>query len=80
MPTLNLVQAINDAIRLEMRRDRNVVILGEDIGKFGGVFRATVDLYKEFGPERVMDTPLAEGGIIGTAMGMAASRPPCAAR
>jgi pyruvate dehydrogenase E1 component beta subunit len=71
MPTLNLVQAVNDALRLEMRRDPSVVVLGEDVGKFGGVFRATAGLYEEFGPNRVIDTPLAEGGIIGTAIGMA---------
>ena len=71
MPTLNLLQAVNDALRLEMRRDPNVVVLGEDVGKFGGVFRATAGLYEEFGADRVIDTPLAEGGIIGTAIGMA---------
>src|SRR6516165_8487793 len=71
MPTLNLVQAVNDALRLEMRRDPRVVILGEDVGKFGGVFRATAGLYEEFGPDRVIDTPLAEGGIIGAAVGIA---------
>src|SRR5499425_602151 len=71
MPTLNLVQAVNDALRLEMRRDPRVVILGEDVGKFGGVFRATSGLFDEFGPERVFDTPLAEAGIIGSAVGMA---------
>jgi len=71
MPTLNLVQAVNDALRLEMRRDPRVVVLGEDVGKFGGVFRATAGLYEEFGPDRVIDTPLAEGGIIGAAVGMA---------
>src|SRR5438132_3180371 len=71
MPTLNLLQAVNDALRTEMRRDPNVVVLGEDVGKFGGVFRATAGLYEEFGPSRVIDTPLAEGGIIGTAIGMA---------
>src|SRR6185369_1229949 len=71
MPTLNLLQAVNDALRLEMRRDASVVVLGEDVGKFGGVFRATAGLYEEFGPNRVIDTPLAEGGIVGTAIGMA---------
>lgn len=71
MPTLNLLQAVNDALRLEMKRDPSVVVLGEDIGKFGGVFRATAGLYEEFGPNRVIDTPLAEGGIIGSAIGMA---------
>ncbi len=71
MPTLNLLQAVNDALKVEMRRDPRVVVLGEDVGKFGGVFRATAGLYEEFGPQRVIDTPLAEGGIIGAAIGMA---------
>jgi 2-oxoisovalerate dehydrogenase E1 component beta subunit len=71
MPTMNIIQAVNDALRLEMRRDPDVVVLGEDVGKFGGVFRATQGLQDEFGADRVMDTPLAEGGIIGTAVGMA---------
>ena len=71
MPTLNLLQAVNDALRTEMRRDPNVVVMGEDVGKFGGVFRATAGLHEEFGADRVIDTPLAEGGIIGTAIGMA---------
>jgi 2-oxoisovalerate dehydrogenase E1 component beta subunit len=71
MPTYNIIQAVNDALRLEMRRDENVVVLGEDVGKFGGVFRATQGLYDEFGADRVIDTPLAESGIIGTALGMA---------
>ncbi len=71
MPNLNLLQAVNDGLRLEMTRDPSVVVLGEDVGKFGGVFRATQGLYEEFGPDRVIDTPLAEGGIVGTAIGMA---------
>jgi 2-oxoisovalerate dehydrogenase E1 component beta subunit len=71
MPELTLVQAINDALKVEMRRDPRVVVLGEDVGRFGGVFRATVDLQKEFGPDRCIDTPLAESGIVGTAIGMA---------
>jgi 2-oxoisovalerate dehydrogenase E1 component beta subunit len=71
MATMNIIQAVNDALRIEMRRDKRVVVLGEDVGKFGGVFRATSGLFEEFGPDRVMDTPLAEGGIIGTAIGMA---------
>src|ERR1700733_10606000 len=71
MPTMNMVQAINDGLRLEMRRDPRVVILGEDVGKVGGVFRVTAGLYDEFGDDRVIDTPLSEGGIIGTAIGMA---------
>jgi 2-oxoisovalerate dehydrogenase E1 component beta subunit len=71
MPTYNIIQAVNDALRLEMRRDPNVVVLGEDVGRFGGVFRATTGLYEEFGPDRAIDTPLAEGGIVGAAVGMA---------
>jgi pyruvate dehydrogenase E1 component beta subunit len=71
MAEMNLVQAINSALFSEMRRDSNVVVLGEDVGKVGGVFRVTAGLYDEFGPDRVIDTPLAEGGIIGTAIGMA---------
>ncbi|HEY0839829.1 MAG TPA: transketolase C-terminal domain-containing protein, partial [Vulgatibacter sp.] len=70
MPVLNLLQAVNDALRTEMRRDDRVVVLGEDVGKFGGVFRATAGLYEEFGENRVIDTPLAEGGIVGAAIGM----------
>src|SRR5690606_2013533 len=57
MPTMNIIQAVNDALRLEMAREPKVVVLGEDVGKFGGVFRATSGLYEEFGPERVIDTP-----------------------
>ncbi|MBI1747366.1 MAG: alpha-ketoacid dehydrogenase subunit beta [Acidobacteria bacterium] len=71
MPTLNMIQALNDALKVEMRRDDRVVVMGEDVGVLGGVFRVTVDLQQEFGSERVMDTPLSEGGIIGTAIGMA---------
>ena len=71
MPEMNLVQAVNDALRVEMRRDPRMVVLGEDVGRFGGVFRATVDLQEEFGPDRCIDTPLAESGIIGAAIGMA---------
>src|SRR6187431_2862042 len=71
MPELTLVQAVNDALRVEMRRDPRVVVLGEDVGRFGGVFRATLGLQEEFGPDRVIDTPLAESGIVGTAIGMA---------
>lgn len=71
MPVYNIIQAVNDALRLEMRRDQRIVVLGEDVGKFGGVFRATSGLQEEFGVERVFDTPLSEGGIIGAAIGMA---------
>ena len=71
MPVYNIIQAVNDALKLEMRRNDRVVLLGEDVGNFGGVFRATTGLQEEFGKDRVMDTPLAEAGIIGTAIGMA---------
>ena len=71
MPSLTLVQAVTDALQTEMRRDESVVVLGEDVGKVGGVFRVTEGLYEEFGADRVIDTPLAESGIIGTAIGMA---------
>src|SRR3954451_15047312 len=71
MPQMNMVQAINDALRQEMRRNDRVVLLGEDIGKVGGVFRVTQGLFDEFGEERVIDTPLSEGGIVGCAIGMA---------
>jgi pyruvate dehydrogenase E1 component beta subunit len=71
MPVMNVIQAVNDALRVEMRRDPKVVVLGEDVGAFGGVFRATAGLQQEFGAARVVDTPLAEGGIIGAATGMA---------
>ena len=68
---MNMIQAVNSALNNEMTRDDRVVILGEDVGKFGGVFRATAGLFEEFGEDRVIDTPLAEGGIIGAAIGMA---------
>ncbi len=70
MPQMTMVQAINNALREEMRRDDRVVVLGEDVGRNGGVFRCTEGLIDEF-PDRVFDTPLAEGGIIGSAIGMA---------
>ena len=71
MPEMNIIQAVNDALRVEMRRDSRVLVLGEDVGRFGGVFRATSGLYEEFGGERCIDTPLAESGIVGAAIGMA---------
>jgi pyruvate dehydrogenase E1 component beta subunit len=69
---LTLVQAVRDGLYGEMERDDDVVVMGEDVGKNGGVFRATQGLYDEFGGDRVVDTPLAESGIVGTAVGMAA--------
>lgn len=71
MPTMNIIQAVNSALRLQMAQEPKAIILGEDVGKFGGVFRATSGLHDEFGEERVIDTPLAEAGIIGAAIGMA---------
>ena len=69
---LTLVQAVRDGLHTEMQRDDDVIVMGEDVGKNGGVFRATEGLYDEFGGDRVIDTPLAESGIVGTAIGMAA--------
>jgi pyruvate dehydrogenase E1 component beta subunit len=69
---LTLVQAVRDGLHGEMDRDDEVIVMGEDVGKNGGVFRATDGLYEEFGEDRVIDTPLAESGIVGTAVGMAA--------
>ncbi len=71
MPKLNMVQALNLALREEMQRDERVIILGEDVGKDGGVFRVTEGLLQQYGPERVVDTPLAESGIVGSTIGMA---------
>lgn len=71
MAEITLVEAINLALSHEMQQDANVVLLGEDIGKNGGVFRATQGLYQKFGPDRVRDTPLAESMIGGLAIGMA---------
>jgi len=69
---LTLVQAVRDGLHNELREDDDVVVMGQDVGKNGGVFRATEGLFDEFGGDRVIDTPLAESGIVGTAVGMAA--------
>jgi pyruvate dehydrogenase E1 component beta subunit len=71
MSEMTMVGAINAALRHEMGVDERVVLLGEDIGKLGGVFRVTSGLQQQFGQDRVIDTPLSETGIIGTAIGMA---------
>ncbi|MCK9990516.1 MAG: pyruvate dehydrogenase E1 component beta subunit [Rugosibacter sp.] len=68
---MNLVTAVNHTLRHEMQRDLRVRVLGYDIGPIGGVFRATEGLYDEFGPDRVIDTPLSENGLLGVAVGMA---------
>jgi pyruvate dehydrogenase E1 component beta subunit len=79
MPELLLVEAVNDALHVEMERDDSVLILGEDVGTLGGVFRATAGLQERFGQDRCVDTPLAEAGILGTAVGLCMSgwRPVC---
>ena len=79
MAELTLVEAINDALHVELARDPNVLVMGEDVGTAGGVFRATAGLRETFGEDRCVDTPLAEAGILGTAVGlcMAGWRPVC---
>jgi pyruvate dehydrogenase E1 component beta subunit len=67
---LLLVEAVNDALHVEMKRDPSVLVMGEDVGKLGGVFRATAGLQDRFGADRCVDTPLAEAGILGTAVGL----------
>lgn len=71
MASMTMIQAINDAMRLAMQEDDRVIVLGEDVGRNGGVFRATEGLQELFGENRVFDTPLAESGIVGTAIGLA---------
>jgi pyruvate dehydrogenase E1 component beta subunit len=74
-----MVEAVNDAFHVELARDDDVMVMGEDVGRAGGVFRATAGLLERFGPDRCVDTPLAEAGILGTAVGlcMAGWRPVC---
>jgi pyruvate dehydrogenase E1 component beta subunit len=76
---LTLVEAVNDAFHVELERDDDVMVMGEDVGRAGGVFRATAGLRDRFGPDRCVDTPLAEAGILGSAVGlcMAGFRPVC---
>ena len=70
MADLTLVEAVNDALHTELGRDPNVMVMGEDVGRAGGVFRATAGLRDRFGADRCVDTPLAEAGILGTAVGL----------
>ena len=79
MAELTLVEAVNDALHCELARDENVMVLGEDVGRSGGVFRATAGLRDRFGANRCFDTPLAEAGLLGAAVGlcMAGWRPVC---
>ncbi len=77
MAELTLVEAVNDALHTEPARDGDVMVPGEDVGRAGGVFRATAGLRDRFGPDRCVDTPLAEAGLLGGAVGpcMAGWRP-----
>ncbi len=79
MAELTLLEAVNDCLHVELGRDDSVLVMGEDVGRAGGVFRATAGLRDRFGPDRCVDTPLAEAGILGTAVGlcMAGWRPVC---
>ncbi len=79
MAAMSLGKALNSGLRKAMERDPKVVLMGEDIGKLGGVFRVTEGLQRDFGDRRVIDTPLAESGVIGTAVGLAMRgyRPVC---
>jgi len=79
MPERFLVEAVNDALHVEMARDPDVMMIGEDVGRAGGVFRATAGLRERFGPDRCVDMPLAEAGLLGGAVGlcMAGWRPVC---
>ena len=71
MARMNMIQALNSAMHTLMERDPSVVVMGEDVGYFGGVFRCTDGLQKKFGEHRVIDAPIAEGGIVAAAIGMA---------
>lgn len=71
MPQMNMIQALNSAMDIMLERDASVIILGEDVGYFGGVFRTTDGLQRKYGEHRVIDAPIAEGGIIGATIGMA---------
>jgi len=71
MAVMNMVEAVKSALRNELKRDKRVIVMGEDVGKNGGVFRCTDGLFDEFGPERLIDTPLTETGIMSTAIGLA---------
>ena len=70
MPQMNMVQAVNSALDVMLERDADVILMGQDVGYFGGVFRVTEGLQRKYGEQRVLDTPIAEGGIVGAAIGM----------
>ncbi|NLG01429.1 MAG: alpha-ketoacid dehydrogenase subunit beta, partial [Lentisphaerae bacterium] len=71
MRTTTFIQAINEALKEEMRRDESVFLIGEDVGRYGGLFRVTRNLFEEFGEDRVIDTPISEQGFMGMATGAA---------
>ena len=79
MPVMTYLEAISDALREELRADERVLVMGEDVGLFGGAFKVTDGFVAEFGEQRVMDTPLAESAIVGAAVGAAVvgMRPVC---
>jgi pyruvate dehydrogenase E1 component beta subunit len=79
MAAYTIAKALNEGMRRAMEDDPKVLVMGEDVGKLGGVFRVTDGLQKDFGEDRVIDTPLAESGIVGTAIGLAMRgyRPVC---
>src|SRR6201996_8129800 len=70
MPQMNMIQAINSALDVMLERDPSGVVRGEDVGYFGGVFRCTDGLQRKYDEQRVLDTPIAEGGVVGAAIGM----------
>ncbi len=71
MTVRTIAQALNDALDLALGKDETVVVMGEDVGRTGGVFRITDGLHQRYGPERVIDTPVAESAIVGVGLGMA---------
>ena len=73
MTEMNIVEAINSTLAAEMEREERIILLGQDIGRVGGVFRVTEGLFERFGAARVVDMPLAEGAIIGSSVGLAVS-------
>ena len=70
---ITFAEALNEALDYEMSKDEKVIVMGEDVGVYGGIFGVTKGLYEKYGPERVKDTPIAESGFIGTAVGAAAT-------
>ena len=73
MKTMKVMEALREAMCIRMREDQDVLLMGEDVGRFGGCFGVSAGMFDEFGPERVRDTPISEGAIIGAATGSAAA-------